>query len=40
MVGTRSYTPEGYWDSAATQMVKRFKESGHPAGRGPLLLKR
>ena len=30
MVGTRSYTPEENWDSTATQMVKRFKESGHP----------
>ena len=27
---TLSYTPEGKWDSTATRMVKRFKESGHP----------
>ena len=28
--GTPPYTPEGNWDSIATQMVERFKETGHP----------
>ena len=28
--GTHSQTPEGKADSTATQMVKRFEESGHP----------
>ena len=28
--GTLSYTPEGKWDPIATQMVERFKETGHP----------
>ena len=28
--GTLSYTPEGKWDSIASQMVERFKETGHP----------
>ena len=28
--GTLSYAPEGKWDSIATQMVGRFKETGHP----------
>ena len=28
--GTLSYTPEGQWDSNATQMVERFKETRHP----------
>ena len=28
--GTLSYTPEGKWDSITTQMVERFKETGHP----------
>ena len=27
--GTLSYTPEGKWDSTATQVVERFKETGH-----------
>ena len=27
--GTLSYTPEGKWDSIASQMVERFKETGH-----------
>ena len=25
-----SYTPEGKWDSTATQMEERFKDTGHP----------
>ena len=25
--GTLSYTPEGKWDSTATQIVERFKET-------------
>ena len=29
--GTVLYTPEGKWDSTATQMVERFQETGHPA---------
>ena len=28
--GTLSYTPEGTWDSIASQKVERFKKSGHP----------
>ena len=28
--GTLAYSPEGKWDSAASQMVERFKETGHP----------
>ena len=28
--GTLLYTPEGKWDSTATQMVERFKDTGHP----------
>ena len=28
--GTLSYTPEEQWDSTATQMVERFKETNHP----------
>ena len=28
--GTPSYTPEGKWDSTATQIVDRFKETAHP----------
>ena len=28
--GTLSYTLEGKWDSIATQMMERFKESRHP----------
>ena len=28
--GTPPYTPEGNWDSTATQMVERFKDTGHP----------
>ena len=28
--GTLSFTPEGKWDSIATQMVERFKETGLP----------
>ena len=28
--GTLSYTLEGKWDSTATQMVERFKDTGHP----------
>ena len=28
--GTLSYTPEGKWDSVATESVGRFKETGHP----------
>ena len=29
--GTLSFnTPDGKWDSTATQMVERFKETGHP----------
>ena len=27
---TLSYTPEGKWDFIATQMVGRFRETGHP----------
>ena len=27
--GTLSYTLEGKWDSEATQMVERFKDTGH-----------
>ena len=26
-----SVTPEGKWDSTSTQMVERFKDTGHPA---------
>ena len=29
--GTLPNTPEGKWDSTATQMVERFKDTGHPA---------
>ena len=28
--GTLSYTPEGKWDSIATELVGHFKETGHP----------
>ena len=28
--GTLSYTPGGKWNSNATQMVDRFKDTGHP----------
>ena len=28
--GTLPETPEGKWDSTATQMVERFKDTGHP----------
>ena len=28
--GTLLCTPEGKWDSTATQMVERFKDTGHP----------
>ena len=28
--GTLSETPEGNWDSTATQMVERVKETSHP----------
>ena len=29
--GTLNYTPEGKWDSIGTEIVGRFKETGHPA---------
>ena len=28
--GNRNYKPEGKWNSVASQMVQRFKETGHP----------
>ena len=28
--GTLPNTPEGKWDSTVTQMVQRFKDTGHP----------
>ena len=28
--GTLTYTPEGKWDSTATHMVERFKDTAHP----------
>ena len=28
--GTLSCTPKGQWDSSATQLVERFKETSHP----------
>ena len=28
--GTLPSTPEGKWDSTATRMVERFKDTGHP----------
>ena len=28
--GTQRYHPEGKWEAAANQMVKRFQEAGHP----------
>ena len=28
--GKAKYAPEGKWDSAPSQMVQRFKETGHP----------
>ena len=28
--GTRDYKPEGKWNSIGSQMVQKFKETGHP----------
>ena len=33
MYGTLSCTPEGKCDSIATEMVGRFKETGHPVSK-------
>ena len=30
LYANRNYTPEGKWDSMATQMVQRFRGTGHP----------
>ena len=38
--GTLPYTPEGQWDSTATQMVERVKDTGHPVFKGIRALSR
>ena len=38
--GTPNYTPEGKWDSVATEMVGRFKETGYPVFKGISALSR
>ena len=38
--GTLPCTPEGKWDSTATQMVERFKDTDHPVFKGISALSR
>ena len=38
--GTLSYTPEGKWDSTASQMVERLTETGHPVFKSTSTLSR
>ena len=38
--GNRNYKPEGKWDSVASQMVQRFKDTDHPVFRNVSALSR